>query len=120
MDVDRPGAAVVLVAPHPAQERLPREDLAGVLGQELQQLVLHVREVQRPAADGGLVGLDVEHQRAVLDQLRARTPARPPEEVLEPRLQLARIDGSHAEVVEQVLPQLEVEELIGGDHQEQR
>ena len=49
VDVDGAGAAVVLVAPHPRQQRLAGEHLARVGGEELQQLVLHVGEVERLA-----------------------------------------------------------------------
>src|SRR5688500_1923907 len=49
VDVDGAGSAVVVVAPDPAEQRLAREDLARVRGQELQQLVFHVGEVERLA-----------------------------------------------------------------------
>ena len=62
VDVDRAGAAVVLVAPHPAEEDLAGEHLAGVLGEELEQLVLHVGHVERPPGDGRLVRLEVERR----------------------------------------------------------
>ncbi len=76
VDVDRPRAAVVLVAPDPAEQRLAGEDLARVRGQEAEQLVLHVGQVEDPPGDGGLVGLEVELQRPVLDERRCASPAR--------------------------------------------
>src|SRR5262245_56798361 len=88
--------------------------------QELQQLVFHVRQVERMAFDPRLVRLEVERQRAVLDQLRPGPPPGPPEQVLEPGLELQRLEGVKAEVVEQVLTQLEVGELPAGDQQEER
>src|SRR3954463_15144011 len=119
VDVDGAGAAVVLVAPHPAEQRLAREHLARMRREELQQLVLHVGEVERLALDGGLVGLEVEGELAVLDELRAGAPTRSPEEVLEPGLELARVERREAEVVEQIVAQLEIAELRAG-HEEQQ
>ena len=43
--------------------------LPGMRGEELEQLVLHVGQVERAARDGGLVGLEVEDEAAVLDEL---------------------------------------------------
>ena len=80
VDVDGPGAAVVLVPPHPRQQRLPGEDLARVGGQELEQLVLHEGERKRAAGHRRLVRLQVEHQRPVLHELRPQAPARAPEQ----------------------------------------
>src|SRR4051812_16227535 len=99
VDVDGAGPAVVLVAPHPGQERLAREDLAGVGGEELQQLVLHVGQVERASIARRLVGLEVEHELAVLDELGPRPPAGAPEQVLQPRLELAGLERAEAEVV---------------------
>ncbi len=76
VDVDGAGAAVVLVAPDPAEQRLAGEDLAGSGGQEAQELVLHEGEVEDPARHRRLVGLQVEHERAVLDELGVGAPGR--------------------------------------------
>ena len=38
--------------------------LPGRAGEEAQELVLHVREVEGPSRHRGLVGLEVEHQAA--------------------------------------------------------
>src|SRR5204862_5590000 len=91
-DVDVNGArtAVVVVAPHSAEERLAREDLAGMGGEELQQLVLHVREVERPTGAHRLVRLEVQCQRSVLDELGSRAPPRAEEQVLEASVDLGR------------------------------
>ena len=48
VDVDRPGAPEVVVAPDLLQQLGPGEDPARVLGQVLQQLELLVGQVQRP------------------------------------------------------------------------
>ena len=121
VDVDGAGAAVVLVAPHPRQQRLAGEHLAGVRGEELEQLVLHVGEVERVAVDGGLVGLEVEHERRRTRRSSGAVP-RPgaPEQVPEPGLELAGVERRQAEVVEQVVAQLEVAELGAADQQQQR
>src|SRR5207342_581291 len=55
MYVDGPRPAVILVSPDSRQQDLPGKDLAGVLGEKLQEFVFHVREVQRAALDGGLI-----------------------------------------------------------------
>src|SRR5687768_1180273 len=99
VDVDRPRPAVVLVTPHAAEQDLAREHLAWVRGEELQQLVLHEREVERPPRDRRLVRLEVEHELPVLHQLGPRARARPPEQVLQPRLELAGMERVEAEVV---------------------
>ena len=118
VDVDRARAAVVLVAPHPREQLLAGEHLARVRREELQQLVLHVREVERPVAERGLVGLEVEHEVAVLDDLGPRAPTGAPEQVAQPRLELLRVERREAEVVEEVLAQLELGELRAADEQQ--
>ena len=60
VDVDRARAAVVLVAPHAREQLLAGEHLAGMRDEELEQLVLHVGEVERLAVDRGLVRLEVQ------------------------------------------------------------
>src|SRR5438552_12686287 len=62
--------------------------------EELQQLVLHVGQVERLGVDGGLVGLEVQHQRSVLHQLRADPASGAPEEMTEAGLELPRCDGA--------------------------
>jgi len=111
VDVDGARAAVVLVAPHPRQQHLAREHLAGVLGEELQQLVLHVREIERTSGDRGLVGLDVERQVVVLDRLGLGAATDLPHEVSEPCLQLGGVERCDAEVVEEFVAQGQVGEL---------
>src|SRR5205085_3294214 len=103
VDVDRARPAEVLVAPDPAEQDLAGEDLARVRGQEPEQLVLHVGEIERTAFDGGLVGLEVEGQGAVLDELGPSSATAAHEQVLEARTELGRTERRHAEVVEEVL-----------------
>src|SRR3982074_3054686 len=81
VDVDRPRPAVVLVAPYPRQELLAGEHLARMCGEEPKQLVLHVGEVERTVPHGGLVRLEVEHEVAVVDELRPGVVPRPPAQV---------------------------------------
>src|SRR5664280_3671540 len=69
VDVHGPVPPVVLVAPYPAEERLAGEDLARSGGQEPEEFVLHVGEVEDLAGHRGLVGLEVEDERAVLQQV---------------------------------------------------
>ena len=119
VDVDRAGAAVVLVAPHPRQQDLAGEHLAGVLREELEQLVLHVREVERATGDRCLVGLEVERQLAVLDELGARRPPRAPQQVADPGVQLARVERREAEVVVQLVSQFQLAQLGAREQQQQ-
>src|SRR4051794_6680584 len=51
VDVDGPGAAEVVVAPDLLEQLLAGEDAARVLGQELEELELLEREVERSPAD---------------------------------------------------------------------
>jgi hypothetical protein len=118
--IDGAGAAVVLVAPHPAQQDLAGEHLARVLGEELQQLVLHVGEIQRVAVDRGLVGLQVQCQPAVLHHLRPRFVAAAEEHVAQARLELRGVERAEAEVVEQFVAQLQVGELAAVDQHDER
>src|SRR3989442_11968949 len=111
VDVDRAGSAVVLVTPHSREQLLTGEHLAGVRGEELQQLVLHVREVERSRGHRRLIGLQIEHQVAVLDDLRPRSSTRSPEEMAKARLQLAGMERRQREVVEEVFAQLQLVEL---------
>src|SRR6185369_3825484 len=119
VDVDRASAAVVLVAPHTRQQRLAGEHLARMRRQVLEELVLHVGEVERATRDRGLVGLEVEHEHAVLDELGTRPSATSPEQVLEPRFELDRGRRRDAEVVEEVLTQLEVADVRRGDEKKE-
>ena len=67
--------------------------------EELEQFVLHVGQIERTPAERGLVGLDVEHEGAVLEQFGASAFAGPPEQVLETRLELTRMERRQAEIV---------------------
>ncbi len=89
-------------------------------GEEPEELVLHVGEVEHLAGHRGLVGLEVQHERSVLDQVGAEALSGPPEQMCEPSGELLRVDRFEAEVVEEVLPQLELTELFGRDDDEHR
>ena len=62
------------------------------------------------AVDRGLVRLEVQHETAVLDELGRGAGARAPEQVAQPRLELAGVERGEAEVVEQLVAQVEVAE----------
>jgi MFS family permease len=64
VDVDRPGAAVVVVAPHVGQQGLAGEHAPGLLGEVLQQLELGVGQVEGVAVEGGRVGGLVDDEAA--------------------------------------------------------
>src|SRR5258708_33051093 len=87
---------------------------------ELEQLVFHVGQIERTPAERGLVGLDVEHQGTVLEQFGASAFAGPPEQVLETRLELTRMERRQAEIVVKVVAQIEVAELCSADQQQER
>jgi hypothetical protein len=118
VDVDRAGTAVVLVAPHARQQLLAREHLARMRHEELEQLVLHVREVERLAADARLIRLEVEHEVGVLRELRTPAPPTAEHEVTHARLELLRVERSQAEVVEEIFAVFELVELTAGNEQQ--
>ena len=118
--VDGAGPAVVLVAPDPAEQGLAGEDLGRMAGQEAQELVLHVGEVEDAPGHGGLVGLEVQHERPVLDDVGTHALARAPEEVLQARHQLLGPGRQHAEVVVEVVAQEELAHLLLPDAEEKR
>src|SRR2546423_4798068 len=120
VDVDGPCPAVVLVPPDARQELLAGEHLARVGGEEPQELVLHVREVEGSAGHRRLVGLEVEDEVAILDDLGSRRPTRPPMQVPQARLELPRMERREAEIDEHVFAHLELGELRAGDEQEDR
>ena len=120
VDVDCPGTSVVLVAPNPAEQCLAGEDLARSGRQEPEQFVLHVGEVEDPARHCGLVGLEVEHQGSVLQQVRAQPAPCPPEEVRQPGGELVRVDRLQAQVVEEILAQLQLTQLARRDDDQHR
>ena len=62
------GATEVFVPPHARQQCLARKNLARVLRQEFEQLVLHVREVEWLPAKRCLVSLEVEYETAVFNE----------------------------------------------------
>ena len=66
MDVDGPGAPVVVVAPDLLEQLGPREDPPGVLGQVLEEFELLVGQIEDPAPQPHAVG------RLVDDQLPGR------------------------------------------------
>src|SRR5262245_167784 len=113
--VDRPGSSVVLITPHAGQELLAGEHLARVRREEPQQLVLHVGEVEGAVGHRGLVRLEVEHEIAVLHNFGARRSPGPPSQVTQTRLEFPRMERREAEVVERVLPHLQLGELRSGD-----
>ena len=47
VNIDGSSTAVVVVTPHPRQQQFASEHFAGVLHEELEQLVLHVGEIER-------------------------------------------------------------------------
>ena len=118
--VDRPRAAVVLVTPDPAEQRLAGEDLGRVAGEEAEQLVLHVGQVEDAAGDSRLVGLEVEHQRPVLDDVGPQALPGAPEEVLEARHELFGPCREDAEIVVEVVAQQQLAHLVRPDGQEER
>ena len=111
MYVDGACSAVVLVTPHSAEQDLAGEDLAGVLGEELQQFVFHVGEIQRASCDGRLIGLYIEGKCAVLHEVGLGDPTTFPEQVTQTSFELYRVKRRQTEVIEQVVAQREVTQL---------
>ena len=78
-----------------------------------------MRSEGRPV-DGRLIGLQVQSQGSVFDQLGSDFPSRPEAEVFETGLELGGPKRRQAEVVEQVLAQFQVCQLATADQQEKR
>src|SRR4051812_1554679 len=112
-------AAVILVSPDPRQQDLPGKHLAGVLGEKLQEFVFHVREVEWTALDRGLVGVDVQRQPAVLDRFVLHLGEALEQQMAQAGLDLRRMERGQAEVVEQVVAQLQLVELRPVEQQQQ-
>jgi hypothetical protein len=89
-------------------------------GEELQQLVLHVREVERLARERGLVRLEVQHQVAVFDEFGGRAPTGAPHEVAQSRLEFLWVKRIQTEVVEEIFAIAELGQLGSGDQQQER
>jgi hypothetical protein len=69
VDVDRARTAVVVEAPHAAEQRLAAEHPTRVRDEELQELVLHVGEVHGPSSARDLVGGEVHRERPDADDV---------------------------------------------------
>ena len=54
----------------------------------------------------------------MLEEVGSQAPTGAPEQVGQPGLELVGVDGLEAQVVEQVLTQLELAELVAGDDQQ--
>ena len=121
--VYRAGPAVILVTPHSAQQHLAREHSARILGEELQQLVFHVGEVERLALDCCLVGLDIERKPAVLNEVGPQFGASAAgvfaQHEPQASFELDGVKGSEAEVVEQVVAHAEIGELASAEQHQQ-
>src|SRR5262245_31237383 len=99
MDVHRAGATKVAVSPDFRQELLARPHLAPVLGEELEQLELLVRELELAVAQMCLVARDVDVEIAHLEALLGGEGGELPIELTEPGIQLGRDDRDEDEVV---------------------
>ena len=120
VDVDRAGAAEVVVAPDLLQQLGAREHAAGVLGDELEQLELLVREVERPAGDpcgvGRLVDDQVTGADLVRHVVRRRSRRREPaQRQPQPRLDLGRAGGVEEDVVDSPVGRDGREPALGHD-----
>ena len=69
VDVHRPVAAVVIVAPHPVKQSIPGIHAAFVDRQEPEQFVLPEGKFHHPVADGYLTAGGVYHQVIPLDKI---------------------------------------------------
>src|SRR5690606_14218241 len=66
-DVHGDGMPVAELAPEPLEELLAGEDLAWVLGEELEQIELACSQLHRLAIDADLVRLHVDHEPAEVE-----------------------------------------------------
>ena len=111
VDVDGSRSAEVLIAPHSREQGLSREHLAGILGEELEQFIFHVREVEWVAAERGLVGLEVQHETRIFHEGVMPCHMVREEEVSQASFEFARMEWCETEVVEQVITQFKIGEL---------
>src|SRR5580704_10347345 len=88
--------------------------------EELEELVLHVREVERLPADRGLIRLEVEDEVGVRRELGTVPPARAKQEMTKARFDLFGMERREAEVVEEVVAVFELVQLRARDEQEDR
>ena len=120
VDVDGPSSSEVLIAPDPGQQRLAAEHPARMGGEKPKELILHVSQVQGTALDRRLIGLQVQRQGPVDDQVRILAATGAPEQVRETRFDLLGGRVRKHEVVEQVLSKLEIGEARLRHDEEQR
>ncbi len=122
VDVDRPGASVVVVPPHLLQQLRPGEDPPRVLREVLQQLELLVGQVEGAAAhlrrvrrlvDDDVPGPDLRRQVVLGLVGHQRAPDRQPQ----PGLDLGRSGGGQQDVVRTPLGRDGCEPALG-DHEQ--
>jgi hypothetical protein len=117
-NVDRPRAAVVVVAPDALQQGLAREDAVRVSHEEPEQLVLHVGEADRLAVDGDQVGGRVELERAGADRRPALHRDRCPGRAGDARLELGERERLDDQLVGRGEPGTRPE-LLGRDDEDE-
>lgn len=119
VDIDGPGAPVVLVSPDPAEQGLAGEHLCRVAGKEAQQFVLHVGQVEDPIFDRGSVGLEVDDEWSGLDDLAVCPATEPLELEREPSRELSGAHRSDDKIVEEIITQRELADRSSLNHQEE-
>ncbi len=84
-------------------------------GQEFEEFVLHVGEVEGPTFDDRLIGLQVERKRPVFDEFWPGSAACFDEEIPQASIEFARRQRQKTEVVEEFLSGVEQRQLFGRD-----
>ena len=111
MHIDGAGATVILVSPDSIQKCLASKDLARVGGEESEEFVFHVGEVERATSDRGLIGLDVEEQWSVFEKFRSGAATGSPEKVPKAGFELAGVRWVNDEIVEELVSVVELVKL---------
>ena len=119
MDVDGPHPAEVVVAPDEREDLLARVDASREPHQQLEQLVLHERQVERPAVQPYLVRERVQDERPSADRV-VELDRRTMTQQREPCSQLRGGIRHGQELIEQMLVAGQVPQVRLVDQPEQR
>ena len=121
VNVDRAAAAEVVEAPHATQKRITRVGAPGMRYQKGQKGVLQIGEVNRLAADGDLVGGQIDGHGVDHDEIARGAFVAGPQKLADAQRALLGAGAVHDEVGVQLNGQAEIAQvLLGNDDQDGR